>query len=61
MLRKMEHSRWPVLTLLVVPFKTILTLIYYERPAQERHMGYPGPERKRYLLLAGSTPSEARS
>jgi hypothetical protein len=47
-LERLERSRIRQLPLLVVGFKTILTMIFYEDKEEEKHFGYPGPERKRW-------------
>ena len=48
-LERLERSRIQQMTLLVVAYKTILTMIFYEDPEEQRALGYPGPERKRWL------------
>lgn len=50
-LEKLEASRITQLSLLVVAYKTLLTMLYYEDDDELRALGYPGPERKRYLRL----------
>jgi hypothetical protein len=49
-LERLEKSSIAQLTLLVVAYKTVLTLLFYEDEAEQRAFGYPGPERKRWLL-----------
>jgi hypothetical protein len=50
-LEKLEASRFTQISLLVVAYKTLLTMLYYEDEEELRALGYPGPERKRYLRL----------
>lgn len=50
-LERMDRSKIRQLPLVVVAFKTVLTMIFYEDEAELRGLGYPGPERKRYLNL----------
>jgi hypothetical protein len=49
-LERLEKSRITQLTLLVVAYKTVMTLLFYEDEAEQRAFGYPGPERKRWLV-----------
>jgi hypothetical protein len=51
-LEKLEASRFTKLSLLVVSYKTLLTMLFYEDPDELKALGYPGSERKRYLRLA---------
>lgn len=51
-LEKLESSKLTQLSLLVVAWKTLLTMLFYEDPDELKSLGYPGPERKRYLRLA---------
>lgn len=52
LLERMERSRlWP-LVLSFVAYKTLLTMIFFEDESEQRAMGYPGPERKRWLTRA---------
>lgn len=51
-LEKLEASKLTQLSLLVVAWKTLLTMLFYEDPDELKSLGYPGPERKRYLRLA---------
>jgi hypothetical protein len=50
-LEKLEASRFTQISLLVVAYKTLLTMLYYEDEDELRALGYPGHERKRYLRL----------
>jgi hypothetical protein len=47
-LEKLERSRVKQLPLLVVAYKTILTMIFYEDTREQEALGYPGSERKRW-------------
>ena len=47
-LERLERSRIKQLPLLVVAYKTILTMIFYEDEAEQRAIGYPGDERTRW-------------
>lgn len=51
MLDAMDRSRFSFFPLIVVAFKTMLTLVYFEDDARLRAIGYPGEERKRYLMV----------
>jgi hypothetical protein len=52
MLARMDRSRFALFPLMVVAWKTLLTIVYYEDDARLRAIGYPGEERKRYLKVA---------
>jgi hypothetical protein len=57
-LERLEKSKVKQLPLLVVGFKTILTMIFYEDKEEEKVFGYPGPERKRWKLpVSAGQPS----
>jgi len=47
-LEALEKSKVKQLPLLVVAYKTVLTMIFYEDEGEQRAIGYPGPERKRW-------------
>ncbi len=51
MLEKMDRSRFSFFPLIVVAFKTMLTVAYFEDEARLRAIGYPGEERKRWLTV----------
>jgi len=51
MLEKMDRSRLSFFPLVVVAFKTMLTVAYFEDEARLRALGYPGEERKRWLTV----------
>lgn len=58
-LEKLERSKVRQLPLIVVGFKTVMSMLYYETPDELAALGYRS-ERKRYLLLAQkSTLDEA--
>jgi hypothetical protein len=60
-LERLEHSKVRQLPLLVVAYKTVLTMIFYEDEAEQRALGYPGPERTRWKRhLPQAAPTEAR-
>ncbi len=48
MLERIERSRVSALVLVLVAYKTLLTMLYYEDPRELVAIGYPGPERERY-------------
>ncbi len=50
MLDRMDRSRFSLFPLIVVAFKTMLTIPYYEDDERLRAIGYPGAARKRYLM-----------
>jgi hypothetical protein len=47
-LERLERSKVKAFPLLVVAYKTILTMIFYEDEIEHPTMGYPGSERKRW-------------
>jgi hypothetical protein len=52
-LERMERSRFALVLLPLVAYKTILSLHFFEDRAELRAMGYPGDDRrKRYLEVA---------
>jgi hypothetical protein len=52
LLERMERSRLPLVVLPLVAFKTMVSLAFFEDPAELRAMGYPGDhERRRYLAV----------
>jgi hypothetical protein len=56
MLGRMERAR-PPLPLMLVAYKTILAMLFFEDPRELAATGYPGPERRRWRLglLKGPT------
>jgi hypothetical protein len=51
LLERMDRSRWSVLLMPLVAFKSLLSLLFFEQPAELRAMGYPGDDRKRWLRV----------
>jgi hypothetical protein len=51
MLDRMDRSRFSLFPLIVVAFKTMLTIPYYEDEERLRAIGYPGEARKRHLSV----------
>jgi hypothetical protein len=49
MLEKMDRGA-PPLPLMVVSYKTMLAMLFFENPKELAATGYPGPERKRWRL-----------
>lgn len=59
MLERMDRSRFTPLTLVVVAYKTLMTMCWFEAPDMLSRTGYPGDlDRKRHRLPA-APPSEA--
>lgn len=51
-LERLERSRFSQLPLLVVAYKTVMTMLFYEDEAELRALGYPGESvRKRWLRV----------
>ena len=50
-LERLDRSKVRQFPLIVVAYKTVLTMLFYEDEEELRGLGYPGPERKRYLGL----------
>jgi len=48
---KLEHSRIITITLVFIAWKTLLTMLFFEDDEGLRALGYPGPERRRYLTV----------
>ena len=58
-LERLDQSRVKQLPLIVVAYKTVMTMLFYEDERELLGLGYPGPERKRYLnVLPAPSPSE---
>jgi hypothetical protein len=49
MLERMDRAR-PPLPLMLVAYKTILAMLFFEDPKELAATGYPGPERRRWKL-----------
>lgn len=59
-LERLDQSKVKQLPLIVVAYKTVMTMLFYEDEQELRGLGYPGFERKRHLnLLAGTAPRPA--
>ncbi len=59
MLEAMDRSKVAELTLIVVAYKTIMSILFFETPSELRELGYPGHERHRWaraLTVAGPAP-----
>jgi hypothetical protein len=52
LLERMDRSRFVLLVMPLVAFKTILSMHFFEDEGELRAMGYPGDERKRWLRTA---------
>lgn len=48
-LERLERSGITQLPLLVVAYKTVMSMLFYEDERELRALGYPGPDRKRWL------------
>lgn len=57
-LERLERSKVNQLPLLVVAYRTVMTMIFYEDEREQRAVGYPGPERKRWLARS-ETPARS--
>lgn len=51
-LERLDKSKVKQLPLIVVAYKTVMTMLYYEDEQELRGLGYPGHARKRYLKMA---------
>jgi hypothetical protein len=47
-LERLEKSRFGRLAMVVVAYKTIMTMLFYENEDELRALGYPGPARQRW-------------
>jgi hypothetical protein len=50
-LDRMDRSRVGLIALMLVAYRTLLTMVFYEDPEELKLLGYPGDERKTYLRL----------
>jgi hypothetical protein len=57
MLERMDRGA-PPLPLLVVAYKTLLAMLFFEAPRELAAMGYPGPERSRWKRALPVAPIE---
>lgn len=53
-LERLEASKLVQLPLLVVAYKMVMTMLFYEDAGELAALGYPGPERKRWLTVVKS-------
>jgi hypothetical protein len=62
-LERLDKSSVRQLPLIVVAYKTVMTMLFYEDEKELVGLGYPGPARKRYLnvLPSASAPAAAAS
>lgn len=51
-LERLDRSKVKQLPLIVVAYKTVMTMLFYEDEQELRGLGYPGHARKRYLKVA---------
>jgi hypothetical protein len=51
-LERLDKSKVKQLPLIVVAYKTVMTMLFYEDEQELRGLGYPGHARKRYLKVA---------
>lgn len=56
-LDRLDRSRLPPLTLILVAYKTVMSMLFYEDEDELSRAGYPGPERRRYLTVATARES----
>lgn len=56
-LERLERSGITQLPLLVVAYKTVMSMLFYEDPRELRTLGYPGPARKRWLRTVAPPPA----
>jgi hypothetical protein len=62
MLERMDRAA-PPLPLMLVAYKTILAMLFFEAPRELTDIGYPGPERERWkraLPMAGAEEADLR-
>lgn len=48
LLKRMDRSRIPQVTLILAGYKTMMTMLFYEEAEELAKLGYPGPERVRW-------------
>lgn len=58
MLERLERSRFVLFALVLVSWKTVMTILYFEHPVERAAIGYPGEARHRYLKQAPSAVNE---
>lgn len=52
LLERMDRSRFTLLLMPLIAFKSLLSMYFFEDETELRAMGYPGDERKRWLKIA---------
>jgi len=50
-LERLDRSPVKQLPLIVVAYKTVMTMLFYEHPRELQRIGYPGEGRKRHLAV----------
>ncbi len=60
-LERLERSKVRQLPLLVVAYKTVLTMLFYEDEEEQKALGYPGAERTRYKRRLPQASTESVS
>jgi hypothetical protein len=61
MLRRLERSKVALFTLMLVAYKTIMTMIFFEEERELLATGYPGPQRARWKRSLAVAPATAMS
>jgi hypothetical protein len=56
MIEAIDRSRVTQLTLVLVAYKTVMTILFFESEEELRAIGYPGPERHRYKRALPPAP-----
>jgi hypothetical protein len=56
-LERLDRSKVKQLPLIVVAYKTVMSMLFYEDEQELRGLGYPGAERKRYLNTLPPRPA----
>ena len=64
LLERLEHSRLTPLTLILVAYKAMMTVLFFEEATELTATGYPGPARERWkkglVVLEGAETERAR-
>jgi hypothetical protein len=58
-LDRMDRSSIGLIALMLVAYRTLLTMAFYEDPEELKLLGYPGDERKTYLRLEAKRRTES--
>ena len=61
LLGRIDRSRVGLVSLVLVAYRTIMTMVFYEDPHELALLGYPGDARKVLLRLGTKRPSAAAS